>query len=312
MNIPVYVFAGFLDSGKSTFLQDSLRDPQFYHDEKTLLLLCEDGEVEYDEHVLSQYQANCVWIEKESDLTFAFLQECQNKYHPDRIMVEFNGMWNLTSFLEMELPIEWIFVQILTTVDARSFEMYINNMRSLLYDQLVHSSLIVCNRCDEKTKKSFLRGNIKAINKDAQIVYENINGEVNTLSDDELPFDIKKGHIEIQDDDYGLWYMDALEHPEKYAGKTVTLSGMVGNRDYEQGMYLIGRQAMVCCEDDVSMIGFIVRSQDVLQVKEESWIKLTARISVEYDENYEGDVPIMNEISHEDCASLAQDYVTFS
>ena len=132
-----------------------------------------------------------------------------------------------TKFLDEEMPFDWLLVQILSTVDASTFEVYLNNMRSMIYEQLVHSETIIFNRCDENTKKLYLRNNIKAINKSAQIIYESKDGTINDLKDDELPFDVNADHLVIQDDDYGLWYMDALEHPSKYEGKTITIKGKV-------------------------------------------------------------------------------------
>lgn len=312
MSVPVYLFTGFLDSGKTSFLQDTLRDPQFNDGSKTLVIVCEDGEVEYDEVVLAAYNASIVYVKEEADLTYEFLVQCQHTFHPDQVMIEFNGMWSVTNFMDVEYPIDWLLVQILTTVDASTFAMYMNNMRSIIFDQLVHSELIIFNRCSEDTKKSFLRANVKAINKGAQIIYETIDGQVNSLKDDELPFDVSGSSFSISADDYGLWYMDTLDKPKFYAGKTVTFQGQIVEVDYAHGdTFLIGREAMVCCAEDIQMIGFVVKYQDCTNLKRGMWVELQARMACEYDEEYGGDVPVMYAQQVTPCDTL-EDLVTFS
>lgn len=312
MEVPVYLFTGFLDSGKSTFIQDTLRDPQFHDQEKTLLLLCEDGEVTFDPVVMADYHVDIETVENESDLTYEFLCDLQRRYQPQRVMIEFNGMWNVTNFLDVEYPIEWILVQIMTTIDASTFALYVNNMRSLIYEQVVHSELIIFNRCDASTKKSFLRGNVKAINKGAQIIYESIDGAINQLADDVLPFDKNSDALVIQGDDYGLWYMDIMDKPQSYEGKTITFDAQVVEVDhYHQDVFLIGREAMVCCADDIQMIGFVVHYKQSTKLKSGQWIRLQAKAHCEYDEQYNGVVPVLYAISVNDCEAIS-DYVTFS
>ncbi len=312
MSVPVYLFTGFLDSGKTSFIQDTLRDPQFHDGEKTLLLICEDGEVEYDDTVMSAYGCDVVYVKQESDLGFDYLDSLDRQYHPEQVMIEFNGMWSVTSFLDVEYPIEWLLVQIMTTVDASTFAMYMNNMRSIIYDQLVHSELIIFNRCDETTKKSFLRSNVKAINKGAQLIYESVDGAVNQLPDDELPFDVKADHLHIAADDYGLWYMDALDKPQFYEGKTVSFVGQIVEVDHAHGdLFLIGREAMVCCAEDIQMIGFVVHYNQSSRLKRGKWVTLTAKMRCEYDEEYGGNVPVLYACEVTETAAL-DDLVTFS
>ncbi len=312
MNVPVYLFTGFLDSGKSTFIQDTLRDPQFHNQEKTLLLLCEEGEVEFDPVVMADYQVDIVSIENESDLTYEYLCELHRQYRPQRVMIEFNGMWSVTAFLDVEYPLEWLLVQIMTTIDASSFALYMNNMRSLIYEQAVHSELIIFNRCDDSVKKSFLRGNIKAINKGAQIIYESVDGKINQLADDILPFDKNGDVITIRPEDYGLWYMDIMEKPQSYEGKSVIFEAQVVEVDHQQqDIFLIGREAMVCCAEDIQMIGFIVHYANSIKLKSGQWLSLQAKVHCEYDQQYDGIVPVLY------CESLTdgqriEDYVTFS
>lgn len=312
MSVPIYVFTGFIDSGKTVFIQDTLRDPSFHDGEKTLLIICEDGETAYEQITMEAYDTSLYYVEDEEQLTIDFFQELADKYQPERVLIEFNGMWSVTNFMQIKLPKDWLVIQLMTTINAQSFNMYINNMRSYVYEQIVHSDLVIFNRCQSDTKKSFLRGNVKAINKVAQIIYESVDGQINQLEDDALPFDISQSTFKIHNEDYGLWYMDALEHPQNYDGKTVTFSARVVEIDQVHGgIFLIGREAMVCCEDDVQMIGFIVHYSSSKELKVGDWIQLTARMACEFDKEYGANVPMMYASCVEPTEEI-KDIVTFS
>lgn len=247
MTVPVYLFTGFLESGKTTLIKETLLDTGFNTGERTLLLACEEGMEDYDDDFLTKTNTALVTVDNEAAMSYEFLKKCDSLIEPDRVMIEFNGTWNLNSFMDVEYPFDWLLVQILSTVDASTFEVYLNNMRSLIYDQLLHSETIIFNRCDETTKKLYLRNNIKAINKGAQLIYETRDGQIVELGDDEMPFDLHADVIRIADGDYGLWYMDALEHPRKYEGKSVELKGKViaTHVDGIPNAFVFGRYAML-------------------------------------------------------------------
>ena len=178
MTVPVYLFTGFLESGKTTLIKETLLDTGFNTGERTLLLACEEGMEDYDDDFLTKTNTALVTVDNEAAMSYEFLKKCDSLIEPDRVMIEFNGTWNLNSFMDVEYPFDWLLVQILSTVDASTFEVYLNNMRSLIYDQLLHSETIIFNRCDETTKKLYLRNNIKAINKGAQLIYETRDGQI--------------------------------------------------------------------------------------------------------------------------------------
>ena len=307
MDVPVYLFTGFLESGKSSMMKETLSDPEFNDGSKTLILACEQGEVEFDKTFLKQTHSVLVNIENKEQLTADYLEKLEHEYRPKQVFIEFNGMWSVTEFLDMEFPLNWMLVQIISTVDAQTFI-----MRSLMYDQLVHSEMILINRCDSNTKKSFLRSNIKAINKGAQIIYESVDGGINDLPEDDLPFDINAPVIDIQDDDYGLWYMDALDHPYKYDGKVVRFKGKVVHIEKDKRSFVIGRYAMVCCAEDTSLIGYLCKSDKPVQLVINEWITLTARIVVEYDEEYQRNLVVPHGQAIEPAEELQDDLVYFS
>ena len=295
MTVPVYLFTGFLESGKTTLIKETLLDTGFNTGERTLLLACEEGMEDYDDDFLTKTNTALVTVDNEAAMSYEFLKKCDSLIEPDRVMIEFNGTWNLNSFMDVEYPFDWLLVQILSTVDASTFEVYLNNMRSLIYDQLLHSETIIFNRCDETTKKLYLRNNIKAINKGAQLIYETRDGQIVELGDDEMPFDLHADVIRIADGDYGLWYMDPLEHPRKYEGKSVELKGKViaTHVDGIPNAFVFGRYAMVCCADDTSLIGLLCHYEHASNLIPKDWVSITAQIAVEFDEEYQGDVPVL-------------------
>ncbi len=311
MDVPVYLFTGFLESGKTSMIKETLLDPEFNDGSRTLILVCEQGEVEYDPEFLKQTNAVVEVLESRSQLSEDRLEMLNQKIRPQQVFIEYNGMWNVSELLDLEFPTCWLLVQIISTVNAQTFMLYVNNMRSLMADQLMHSEMILINRCDASTKKSFLRNNIKAVNKGAQLIYESIDGQINNLPDDDLPFDLNAEVIDIQDDDYGLWYMDALDHPDRYTGKTVRFKGKVVHIE-DSRSFVIGRYAMVCCAEDMSLIGYLCRSDRPVRVLVDDWIMLTARLETEFDEEFKRDVLVPHVRQIELTEELKEDLVYFS
>lgn len=219
MEIPVYLFSGFMDSGKSSLIRETLIEGDFGEGGRTLLILCEDGEVEFEEAELESVNAKMVMIEEEASFTPAKLKELQLAYQPDQVFIEYNGTWQMATFLEMDLPKDWILVQSLATVDATTFEMYLTNMRAMIMEQLFAADVVIINRCDDDTPKGKFRRAIKALNRKAQIAYERADGTIDENDMEELPYDLNQEIIDITDMDYGIWYMDALDDPRKYEGK---------------------------------------------------------------------------------------------
>ena len=294
MEVPVFLFTGFLDSGKSTFINDTLQDEEFATGEKTILILCEEGEIEYDEKALEKSNTYIVRVEKEEDLTSEFLKECNAQYRPRRVIVEFNGMWRQKNFMETQLPRKWVMGQILCTIDSTTFNMYINNMKSLVMEQVTYADLIIINRCTEETDQTMFRRNIKAVNRMAQIIYETVDGHVLSPAEEQLPFDLSGEEVEICDEDFGIWYLDAMDHPEKYAGKKIRFRAIVyKNREIPKGCFVAGRFAMTCCADDIAFIGMLAHYEfaDRLQIKE--WVNVTARVKGEYHPLYQGEGAVL-------------------
>lgn len=312
MDTRVYIFTGFLDSGKTSFINDTLMNPDFYQDEDTLLISFESGEIEYDLANLQRANTSLVTLDFEN-YTTNDLHNLETKYNPTQIIIEANGMMDLNLFVKEIIPKNWNVVQVLTTFDTNTFSMYLNNMRSLVYGQVLFSDLIIFNRYDPKFKKSMLRNNIKAINSNAQIIYEFPNGTIDTLNrEEDLPFDINQDYLEIQDHDFGIFCMDAMDNPKKYDNKTVKLTGkFIGLDKLIPDGFIFGRQAMVCCEEDTSLIGLICISSLAKQLIPDEWLRVEGKIHVEFDSEYNMEIPILTVDKLEVVPPLKNEYVTF-
>lgn len=279
MEIPVYLFTGFMDSGKSSLIRETLIEGDFSENGNTLLILCEDGEVEFDENELLKANTKLAAIEEEAAFTAEKLQELSQTYRPDQVFIEYNGTWQMSTFLEMEHPKGWTLVQSLATVDATTFEMYLANMRSMILEQLFEADVVIINRCTDDTPKAKFRRAIKVINRKAQIAYEREDGTIDENDMEELPYDLSQDVVDITDMDYGIWYMDALDDPKKYEGKKVRFLALVYRPEkMKKGVMIPGRFAMTCCVDDITFVGFKCRYAKAAEIPHRSWITITAEM----------------------------------
>ncbi len=317
--VPIFVINGFLESGKTTLINETLRDTEFNDGGKTLLILCEEGIEEYDDTAMKQLNVEIVTVEEQGELNIALLERCKDRYKPDRVMIEFNGTWNMTQLLQMKLPKGWLFGQILTLADATTFNNYWNNMRSVMGEQMKYSDVIIFNRCTKETDKTAIRRMIKPLNRQAQIMYEPVPGEELTEEEEVPLFDLSADPIVIEDDDYGLWYMDALDHPERYRGRKVQFRAMVyRDRNCSKGTFIPGRMAMTCCADDIAFIGFVCNvntlQEALTQVapKEKKWVMVTAEVQYEYRKEYQAEGPILTAKQLEATEPAESELVYFS
>lgn len=310
--IPVFLFTGFLESGKTSFIKDSLNDKGFFNGEKTLLILCEEGEVEFDE---VEYSKKNIFIEKvdsQEKLTLDFYKKCDDLHQPERVMIEYNGMWQLEPVLDDNMPEEWELAQVISTVDATTFPMYWGNMRSLVMEQLSLSDLVILNRCTNETKRNDFRRSVKLFNKKAQIGYEAAEGFEDALQVEELPFDLNADIIDIEDDDYGIWYMDVMDNAKKYDGKVVRFNALVFRpKNYSASTFVPGRFAMTCCADDIQYMGIICKNAELEGLQDKDWITVTALIKREFAKEYRGKGPVLYAKSIEKGVKPQDDLVYF-
>ncbi|MCI9136094.1 MAG: GTPase [Lachnospiraceae bacterium] len=313
MEIPVYLFSGFMDSGKSSLIKETLIEGDFSENGRTLLILCEDGEIEFEEQELQEADAKLVLIEEEEDFTSEKLGELSLAYQPDQVFIEYNGTWQMAAFLEMELPKNWVLVQSLATVDATTFEMYLTNMRAMIMEQLFAADVVIINRCNDDTPKGKFRRSIKALNRKAQIAYEREDGTIDENDMEELPYDLSQDVIEITDMDYGIWYMDALDNPKKYEGKKVKFLALVYRPEkLKKGVFIPGRFAMTCCVDDITFVGFKCKFDKAAEIPHKSWITITAEMRNEFALEYKGKGPVLYALEVEPAEKPEDELIYFS
>jgi hypothetical protein len=298
MEIPVYLFTGFLDAGKTTFIQKTLEDTRFNQGESTLLLLCEDGEESYVPELFSGRRVFMETVAHPEDLTTDFLDRLCKKHACERVVVEYNGMWMLDS-LYTALPAEWMVYQEFMFVDASSFFVYNANMRELVVDKLKSCEMVVFNRAADNLDKLEIHKMVRAINRRADIAYEDAHGGV-IFDDipDELPYDINAPVIELGLEDYATWYRDISEEMDKYSGKTISLSGCVVRRkDLPDNTFIIGRHIMTCCADDTAFAGVLCVYPSAKTLEDRAWVKVTAKIALRNHKIYGRKGPVFTVLS---------------
>ncbi len=317
MNIPVFLFSGFLESGKTLFIRDTVEDPDFTEGQKVLLLVCEEGEEEYDVEALKKENVIVEFVEDEEDFTEDLISSLALKHSPKKVIIEWNGMWRLEKVLNAKLPKKWEIVQIITTVAAPTFDLYLNNMRSVVMEQFTYADMVIFNRCDENTQIGPCRRTVKAVNPAAQVYFENADG-TEPDKNDMLPFDINADVIELDEEDFGVWFVDAMDEPEKYDGKTIITKALVyKNMKLPEGTFVPGRYAMTCCADDVRFIGpfcksLLVTDEKIRRLKKNECIKLTAKIVVEDCKFYKGEGPVLYASEIEPAPLPKSEYVYFN
>lgn len=310
--IPVYLFTGFLDAGKTKFIQETLEDVRFNNGENTLLLICEEGEEEYEPATFSGHNVFIELIDDQSELTPSNLERLQKKHAAERVVIEYNGMWMLDD-LYQNMPDSWLVYQEFMFADSQTFLTYNANMRGLVVDKLKSCEMVVLNRADEKVDKLEIHKIIRAVSRRTNIAYEDKTGEV--YYDDtpeELPFDINAPVIRIQPEDYAIWYQDISEEPEKYKGKTIQIGGFTMLRDkLPSGSFIFGRRLMTCCVDDITFAGLLCTGYDPKQLEDNQWIELTAKIAIKHNRVYNKKGPVLGVISVEPGTPPEQDVATF-
>ena len=315
--IPVYVFYGFMDSGKTTLVQETLFQNGFANDMNNFLVIaCEDGDEEYDVAKLESMGGHLEFIEKEEDFNEETLTKLNEKYHPEAVFLEFNGTWEIGPIYEMDGPKDWTVVQALCTVDATTFEMYMQNMRAMMSEQMFKADVVIFNRCDDSTPKAKFRANVKSVNRRAQIVYERADGTIDE-SEAELPFDINADEITITDADYALWFMDCMDNPKKYDGKVISFLGLVynpteGKGKLKPGVFVPGRFAMTCCIEDVQFLGMKTVYKDSAKMEHKSWINIKAQVKYEFAKEYRGKGPVLHPIEITPAEKPQDELVYFS
>ena len=306
---PVYIINGFLESGKTEFIVYTLAQPYFQLKGKTLLILCEEGEIEYDEKLLRDSNTILELIGEEENFTPAALMELDKKYKPERIIIEYNGMWN---FKNMKLPWHWSIEQQITCIDASTFPMYYTNMKSLLAEMVRKSEMIIFNRCDGIEDLASYKRNIKAVNQKAEIIFEDSGGEIDEIFEDDLPYNLQDDPIVLDNTGYGIWYIDSMDHLERYLDRKIQFTAQVLKpENFPKDAFVPGRMAMTCCAEDMSFLGYVCKYEKAAQLEQRGWVKVTAVVKEEYWKDYDGRGPVLHALKVEKTRAPKEEIISF-
>ncbi len=309
---PLYLFVGFLEGGKSKFINDTIAEGQFDDGAKTLFLLCEEGIEEFDEEWLAEKNIFIETIEDKSELNPMNLQALQDKHKADRVLCEYNGMWLITD-LFAAVPRGWLIPQIMMFCDSETFFEYNANMRSLVVDRINNTDLVVFNRFSSEYDKMMYHTIVRGITRSADIAYEYEDGHAEYDDiEDPLPYDIDAPVIEVGDDDFAIWYRDVSEELDKYHGKTVRVKGLVAkNPSLPSNTFVIGRDIMTCCVDDIKYAGMLVEGTSRFSAKHGDWVILTAKIIIKNSKVYGRKGPVLTAIAVEKAEAPEDPVATF-
>ena len=306
--LPVYLFTGFLEGGKTHIIQESMEDQKFNSGEKTLIIQCEEGVDELD---LSRFYGQNVYleiIENEADFTKEKLTALGKAHKLDRVIIEYNGMWMLNTLYE-NLPDNWAIYQEMMFADANTFLSYNANMRQLMVDKLLNCEMIVLNRTPDTIDKEEIHKVVRGISRRTAITYDYPDGHVEYDEiEDPLPFDINAPVVDIADGDYALFYRDLSEETQKYDGKTVRFKGIVAR---DGAAVLAGRHVMTCCADDIAFHPRVCIFKEPTSLKTRDWVTLTGKIKVEKHKLYRGVGPVLYVTKSEFAVPPAQEVATF-
>lgn len=314
MEIPVYLFTGFLEAGKTRLVQETMEDGEFNAGEPTLILLCEEGIEELDPSSFAHGAENVAirTVESLDEITEAALKKWQKETSFRRILVEYNGMWQIGEFYA-RLPREYVVYQEIMLADSTTFVAYNANMRSLVVDKLQGGAMVVFNRVSDKTDRMELHKIVRGVSRNIEISYEDLEGNVE-YDDivDPLPFDVEADVIEIEDRDFALFFRDLTEEMPKYDNKTIRFKALVG-RDprLDEKAFLAGRQIMTCCADDIAYNAFIANMNEKCPFAHGDWAWVKAVIHIEKHALYRNPGPVLTVLEAEKAEAPEQPVAAF-
>ena len=293
--LPVFVINGFLEAGKTQFMKFTMQQEYFRTDGNTLLIVCEEGEEEYDEGLLESTHTTVKYIDDINDLTLQKMEELTKEVNPERILIEWNGLWEQD---KLEIPNIWFINQMITIFDTSTLDLYIKNkdLKAYMGKMLRNSELVICNRAndiDEDTLSAY-HLQIKAMAPNAEIIFEGEEGEITGDFSINLPYDLDDAKLVIKPEDYGVFYVDTMDRPEKYDGKEVEFTAQVVRPNgIDDDILITGRRAMTCCEADIQFLGFVCKYKGAKNFKNKDWVKVKGKIKFEMNKQYRAKGPVI-------------------
>jgi hypothetical protein len=312
MEVPVYLFTGFLEAGKTSFIKEAMSDPNFNDGKKQYLIItCEEGEIEFDAEDFPD-NVHFSSFDDVQLLTPDRLNAMVKRSGADIVVVEYNGMWTVDAFYNA-MPKNWMVYQEIMIVDSTTILNYNANMRQLVVDKLTSCEMVVFNRFRPEYDKMALHKIVRGISKRANICYEDLEGEIEFDDiEDPLPYDINADVVEIKDEDFAIFYRDMTDEFAKYKGKTVRFKGIVAfDSSLPKDNYAIGRHIMTCCADDIAYRGVVAKGMGKLKLTTRDWVIVEGRLAEEHSKLYRGVGPVLYVNSIERAEKPVQEVATF-
>ncbi|MCI6638129.1 MAG: GTP-binding protein [Bilifractor sp.] len=298
IEVPIYLITGFLESGKTSFLNFTIAQDYFQIDGPTLLINTEEGEEEYDEKELLKYNTVIETIDEQEQFSYENLRSFQRKYSPERVIIEFNPLWSVDKLWKMRFPRGWGIVQQIVTVDASTFQVYQTNMKSLFAEMSRQADMVLFNRCTKDMPLSNFRRSFKIVNPGCDVQFLDVDGQPVDIFEDSVPYDLDQDIIDIDDVDYGIFFVDLQDNPDRYKGKKVRFKGMVlKSREAGADFFMPARTAMTCCAADMQYIGYLCHSKNAAKLTEGSWVQLTARVDYKFVPMAQEEEPVFQAIT---------------
>ena len=169
------------------------------------------------------------------------------------------------------------------------------------------------NRCTKDMPLASYRRNVKVVNQSAQIIFEGEDGEIDNIFEDTMPYDLDAPVVQIDDMDYGIWYVDMMDHPERYLKKTVEYKAKVLKpRGFAAKEFVAGRMAMTCCADDTTFLGYICRSPYAPKLTPGQWVKVRGTVGYEFTRAYGRKGPVIRAEYVEEAKAPQDEMVYFN
>ena len=293
--LPVFVINGFLEAGKTQFMKFTMQQEYFKTEGNTLLIVCEEGDEEYDEKLLSSTHTTIKYIEDIKDFTIQNMERFTKEVNPERILIEWNGLWDQD---KLEIPDIWFINQMITIYDTSTLDLYIKNkdLKAYMGKMLINSELVICNRADniDEDILSTYHLQIKAMAPNAEIIFEGEEGEITGDFSINLPYNLDDKKLIIKPEDYGVFYIDIMDRTEKYDTKEVEFTAQVVRPEgIGDDVLITGRRAMTCCEADIRFLGFVCKYRGAKNFKNKDWVKIKGKIKVEVNKQYRAKGPVI-------------------
>ena len=315
IEVPIFMVTGFLESGKTRFIKEVIEEGNFDNTAGPILVICtEDGEEEYGKDFCLK---NRVMVEKAGsveEMKDGFFGELNKKYKPAVVLIEYNGMWDPGELFECKKPKNWHLVEVISIIDSTTYDIYMANMKSIITRFIGITDMVVINRCAKDMDKMSVRRVLRAVNPRMQIIFENTDGTTDDgRGDGEVPYDLEADPIEVEDEDYGIFYVETMDNPKRYDGKRVKIKGItLKNNNMAKDQFALARPAMTCCEDDISLAAFLNWYSKSNTVKNKQWVEVTARMVYEFNDTLGDESIIFYTESIEECEPPQEEMVYFN